>query len=262
MMTLTPGLRYDMPATFGPSPIPDRTFVTDAGALVLTFETLAEAVRPLVPRHFSVPERPMISVAYVYYRDVDYLGGRGYNEIVVTVGAEHGEGDAKIAAGYSLILWVDQIGALLAGREYMGLPKLFGTIPELEFDGERAHFTCHEYDALLLEGAAAGLSPVPGDRLAKMNDRAGEVSTFGWKYIAGPGGTAHIDCPMVNVMRWSYKSAWAGTGSVRFHMRDRREAPLSYQAVSILSALPQIGAIKAFYGRGDATIDRTATRFA
>lgn len=259
-MPLISDLRYDMPATFGPSPIPDKTYIKDAAALVLTFETTPEAARPLVPNHFDLPERPFVSVSHVSYHDVDYLGGRGYNEIVVTITAERAEGAGRIRAGYATILWVDQIGALIAGREYMGLPKLLGRIPDLEVDSGRARFTCYEYDALLLEADVEGLSPVTGEQLAKMNARAGEVSTFGWKYIAAPGGKAHLDAPMLNVMRWSYQSAWTGTGSIRFLAREAAEAPLSRQAVAVLAELPQLGQAKAFYGRGEATIDRAATR--
>lgn len=261
-MSLISGLRYDMPATFGPSPIPDRTFIADAAALVLTFETAFDSIRPFVPAHFRLPERPAISVSHVSYRDVDYLGGRGYNEVVVTVTAERGEDESRISGGYALILWVDQIGALIAGREYMGLPKLLGRIDDLEVNGAEARFSCYEYDALLLEANAKGLKAIDDERLAKLNARAGEVGTFGWKYIAAPGGVAHLDCPMFNVMRWDYRSAWSGTGSARFFARDAVEAPLSRQAASILASLPQIGDVKAFYGRGAATIDRAATRCA
>lgn len=259
-MPLLPNLRHDMPATFGPSPIPDKTFVKDAAALVLTFETVAEAVRPLVPDHFELPERPTLSVAHVSYQDVDYLGGRGYNEIVVTISAERNDGADRMKAGYAAILWVDQIGALIAGREYMGLPKLFGTIPDLEVDNGHARFTCYEYDALLMEGEVENLSAIGQDQLAKLNARAGRVGTFGWKYIAAPQGKSHLDAPMLNVMRWSYESAWTGSGSIRFFPRSIAEAPMSRQAVTILADLPQIGPVKAFYGRGEATIDRAATR--
>lgn len=259
-MTRSAGKRYDMPATFGPSAVPARTICEHAQSLVLTFETTAESVRSFVPEHFGLPDRPSVSISHVSYRDVDYLGGRGYNEIVVSISAIRETADERIETGYAAVLWVDQIGALISGREYMGLAKLLGTIPDLIVEGQEARFACFEYDALLLSGSACGLAPVPSDRLAKINARAGNVRTLGWKYIAGPGGTTHLDVPMLNVMRWDYQAAWTGNGKITFETPDRRDAPMSSQVVRSLQNIPVLGEAKVFFGKGRATIDRDATR--
>lgn len=257
---LLPLTRYDMPVLFGPSRVPDKTYIPDAAACVLTFRTSAQAARNLVPDYFSVPEEPVVTVAHMAYHDVDYLGGRGYNEIVVSVSAGYADGDEQIEAAFAPVLWVDQVGALLAGREYMGLPKLPGVIPELERSGTGARFLCQEYDALLLEGAVEQLEPLSAEKLAKVNARAGDVRTFGWKYISAPGGGADLDYPTLNVMRWDYKQAWTGTGSLKFHTPSYRDAPMSSSALAVLAELPQLSVARVFLGTGEAIIDRTATR--
>lgn len=257
---LSPLQRYDMPVVFGPSIVPDKTRIPDASACVLSFRTSIEAARSLVPDYFTVPEEPVVTVAHMAYRDVDYLGGRGYNEIVVSLSARYDDGVEAVDAAFALVLWVDQIGALIAGREYMGLPKLAAVIPDLEMEGARARFSCREYESLLLEAAVEQLDSLPADKLAKVNARAGEVRTLAWKYIPSPGGGADLDYPILNVMRWNYKRAWSGSGALRFHAPSSQDAPLSSPAMRVLAELPRLGAARVFLGTGEAIIDRTATR--
>lgn len=253
------GERYDMPVVFGPSPVPDRTVITDAHSIVLSFATSRAAAAVMVPSHFSLPEVVTASVSYVSYKDVDYLGGRGYNEVVISLSALHEGKVGTMAAGLAPVLWVNKVGALVAGREYMGLPKLFGTIPDAVVSETEASFACYEEDALLLRGAARDLQPLNPEKLQRVNERAGEVSTFGWKYIAGPDGP-DADYPLVNVMRWDYREAWTGQGSLEFFPVDRSAAPFAAPVMKVLSTLPVEGPVRAFRGVGTATIDRTATR--
>ncbi|MEJ7927186.1 acetoacetate decarboxylase family protein [Sphingobium sp. AN641] len=254
------GQRYDMPAMFGPSPVPDRTVIGDAHAIVLSFPTSRAAAGKMLPGHFRLPEAVTASISYVSYQNVDYLGGRAYNEIVVSINAEHGDGDDAIVAGFAPILWVNKVGALIAGREYMGLGKLFGTIPDAAVGESEASFTCYEEDALLLRAGASSLRRLAPEAVQRVNDKAGEVRTFGWKYIAAPGGGSDLDYPLINVMRWDYRDAWSGEGSIEWLTPDRLAAPFSSAALAVLSALPIEGSVRAFRGTGRAIIDRTATR--
>lgn len=262
-LTLIGTHRYDMPASFGPSVVPPRTEVARAESLVLSARTDRAAARALVPQHFDVPDEPMLTVAHMAYHDVDYLGGRSYNEIVVSIGAGFDAESERIDAALALILWVDQPGALIAGREFMGLPKLLGRIPPLRLsDDGSLDFLCSEYDAPLIEGSATGLLPIDADRLDRLNARAGEVRTFGWKYLPAPtpSGGADLDYPVLNVMRWTYREAWTGRGAFAFLPVPPQDAPLSIAAIRALAALPIVGDVRAFRGIGSATIDRTATR--
>jgi hypothetical protein len=260
-LTLSPSVRYDMPANFGPSMVPDRTEIARAESLVLSGSTTQEAVAAIVPSHFVVPEQPTLTIAHMKYFDIDYMGGRSYNEIVVSVSASFVNGPgAPIEAPLAVALWVDQPGALIAGREFMGLPKILGFISDLEGDESEYRFTAGEYDAVLIAASAFDLSPIEGDRLSKLNERASEVRTFGWKYIAAPGGGSDLDYPLINTMRWSYGEAWSGTGEVAFIPPSFSDAPLSKAVVEGLARLPVDGPMRAFRGIGQATIDRAATR--
>ena len=261
-MTFLPesGQRYDMPPVFGPSPVPNKTVVEDARVLALSFTTDKSIAEPLVPAFFTVPEDPLVTISHVHYPEVDYLGGRGYNEIVCSISAIATEGGKTLQAAFAPILWVNEVGALMAGREYMGLAKLSGVIPDLALSGDGARYNFSEYDAYLMSAQTGPLTTLGQDVIDKLNSRAEEVRTFGWKYIPSPELGADVSYPLVNVMRWRYQKAWSGTGDIRFFAVDKKAAPFSHQIIKRLAELPVKGDIRAFMGQGTATIDREATR--
>lgn len=252
--------RYDMPASFGPSQVPEHTEIRQASVLALSCPVAAGDLLDWIPEHFSLPAEPSLTVSYVSYLNVDYLGGRDYNEIVVSVDAQARDGDALVAAPLALVLWVNQVGALIAGREFMGLAKLPGRIPDLQGEYDRPRFSMAEDEQVLLRGWAESLRGIPAERLRRINDRAGEVRTLGWKYIPNDQGGADADYPLVNVMRWRYDSVLTGEGDFQFMPATKAQAPLSHSVVAYLSGLRRLGPARAFYGRGSATIDRRATR--
>lgn len=259
-LTLQSGRRYDMPVGFGPSQVPDLTTIKEASVLAFSFATSREAVEQLLPAYFSAPETPQVNISHVCYRDVDYLGGRGYNEIVVTVSAIANDNGEPMEATFAPVLWVNQVGALIAGREFMGLAKLYADIPDLHDSAEGVGYRFAEYERDLLRVEAYELRELDGAALEKVQRRAQQVQTFGWKYIASPELQADVDYPLVNVMRWDYQRAWSGKARFEFIEQDRQSAPFSHEVVRVLSQLPVEGPIRAFRGEGSAFIDRAATR--
>lgn len=247
--------RRDMPALFGPSVTPDCSHIPFAEVVAISFETSREAAARLLARFFLPTDPPVVTVTRIDYHDVDYLGGRGYREIVVSIGARHGSDDQP--AGFS---WVTEPGALISGREFMGFAKLpAGMDPISRRHGGRS-FQATEYDALLIEGHVSDLRPLSDESLARVNRSAAEVRTFGWKLIPGSGSAPDVDHAMSNVMRWNYSRAWSGEGNVRFHRPDACAAPLSARVVAALADIPVVAARRAFVAEGSAKIDRTATR--
>lgn len=251
--------RYDMPAMFGPSLLPDQSPVEGVTVAAISFETSRDAAQALLPRFYEVADTPIVTLTYIDYPALEYLGGRGYRELVVAVASVYPDAAGDLKAGFAPVMWVDQVGALISGREYMGFGKLLG-----EFAAERAEdrisYICSEYGTPLIEGEAYDLSPVSADGLARINMASAEVNSFGWKYIASDHGPADADYPLVNVTRWDYKRAWSGTGSLRFHAASRSQAPMSSRVVAALAGLPMLGYRRAFVAEGDVVIDRRATR--
>lgn len=250
--------RFDMPALFGPSPVPDRSVIPFAEVISISFETSRAAAGRLLPRFFQAADPPIVTVTRIDYCDVDYLGGRGYREIVVSVSALHGD-DGRVS-GFSPVMWVTEPGALISGREFMGFAKLPAAMDAIDRDEDGCRFQAFEYDAPLIEGRVSDLRPLSDEALARVNQSARDVRTFGWKLIPGEGSEPDVDHPMENAMRWHYARAWSGSGDIRFHRPDFRDAPLSARVVDALADIPVITRRRAFVAEGRAEIDRTATR--
>lgn len=229
-----------------------------AEVISISFETSIAAAERLLPRFFRASEPPVVTVTRIDYRDVDYLGGRGYREIVISVTALHANDERP--SGFAPVMWVTEPGALISGREFMGFAKLPASMEAIERTDGGRRFRASEYEAVLIEGDVSGLRPLSDDALARVNQSAGEVRTFGWKLIPGDGADPDVDHPMVNVMRWHYDRAWSGDGDIRFHRPDFCDAPLSARVVNVLADVPVVAYRRAFVAEGRAEIDRTATR--
>ncbi|RJG01368.1 acetoacetate decarboxylase family protein [Noviherbaspirillum sedimenti] len=252
--------RFYMPAVFGPSNIPDESHIPHAEVVSIVFETTRDAAAKLLPRHFELGDLPLITVSRIEYQEVDYLGGRSYSEVVVSVRAVYRGMGEPIAAGFAPVMWVSEVGALISGRELMGFAKLPGEMEAIQREGDSRRFGCSEYGALLLQGEVRGMRPLVDETLARVQRNASEVNTFGWKYIPNNEAVPDVDYPTLNVMRWNYDKAWTGEGRLQIFKPDQRTAPLSARVMAALDALPIKQYRPAFVGEGSAVIDRMATR--
>jgi acetoacetate decarboxylase len=251
--------RYDMPIAFGPSTVPDKSEVPSADVAIISFVTEAEPLRQIMPPGIELAGEPIVSVSCINYRGVDYLGGRDYQEVVISLPARFEERAGPIAGGYAPIMWVSDVGALMAGREYMGFPKLMGNF-ESSSDETTRRFRVSEYDSPLIEGRCFDLKPMTEDQVARVQAGSQEVRTFGWKHIPGVDGSVDLAYPLVNVMRWNYSEAWTGKGEVLFRSPDSAAAPFSCRVAAFFANLPVKEFRRSFVARGSATIDRAATR--
>lgn len=255
-----PKLRYDMPVLFGPSPMPDESQIPQAEAIVIPFETTRDAAARLLPRHFDLAERAIVSVSRIDYHHVDYLGGRGYREVVVSVAAIHDGPGGRVEAAFAPVLWVSEVAALIGGREYMGLAKLPAEMDAVVVEEGTRTFRCTEYGAPLVDGRVCDMQPLTGEKLERVRRRSSEVRTFGWKYIPSAESQPDVDYPLINVMQWDYTRAWTGRGELTIHRPDARSAPMSSRVLAVLAELPIVDYLAAFVGEGRAVINRSATR--
>ncbi|MBW8911105.1 MAG: acetoacetate decarboxylase family protein [Sphingomonas sp.] len=252
-------IRYDMPVMFGPSLLPDQSPVSNVMVAAINFETDRAAAAALLPRFFTVADVPTVTLTYIHYPSLEYLGGRGYQELVVAIAAQYGEGTQRIAAGFAPVMWVDQPGALISGREFMGFAKLLG---RFEANREETGFSyrCAEYEASLVEGQLSDLAAIDEQRLGRINTSAALINSFGWKYIPSDTEQPDADYPMTNITRWHYRRAWTAEGRLTFGAPTPTDAPLSSRIVATLARLPVKRWGRAFMAEGDVVIDRLGSR--
>jgi hypothetical protein len=260
MFKPTPGLKYDMPAVFGPSLLPDVTTFGRVDMVSISYVTTVEAASALVPYHFRLPSEPVVTFSRMTYSDVDYLGGRGYHELTVGISAFHESEVGRVAGSYMPVIWIDDGAALVAGREYMGYAKIEGALPPVASSDTARDFEVREYGALLLSGHLEDLAPLDETRMEGARAAAKNVTVLGWKYIAGPGGTVDADYPTAIALSFAWSSGWRAQGCVRFEQPTPASAPFSSRVVSSLAELPVVRYRPAFIASGTGIIDRGATR--
>ncbi|HET9645841.1 MAG TPA: acetoacetate decarboxylase family protein [Burkholderiaceae bacterium] len=215
--------------------------------------------RRLMPRHLAPGDRSVVYVNRLRYRGIDYLAGRGYEEFVVAVNARHEHNGKVINAPYVVCVWVDEIPAILSGREALGYPKLYADIPQvIEYEGKK-RYSASEYGKQILSGEVRNLRELPESALPKINASVSEYN-FAWKYIQGPEDTIDADYITLTRMSWDYKRAWMGEGETHFHPGTFEEVPASSAALKGLAALPVLGWQPAFVANATAIIYREETK--
>lgn len=260
MYTREDARRYDMPVGFGPSTLPASSKFGEVEMTQIPFITQREAVRPLVPELYELDERPRLAVTHTVNRDVDYLGGRGYNIVDVTVMVTYRGAEETITGPFHLVLWESDTHPIVLGREGGGYAKVFAEIPDAEEDDGSRCFTCAEYGTTLLSGGVDGLVPVAPEKLAKLRDTMREVLVLGWKYIPGPDGTADVDYPTRLISRRQVDSAQVGEGWLRFETPQWEDAPIASRLLAVLANLPLEPAGPGIVIRGSGELPRAAMK--
>lgn len=235
---LTPGARYDMPPAFGPSITPDVEADFDLHGSTVEFETAPEALEPLLPEWFRPTARPIVSIGYRQMRGMRWMGGRDYQLINVRLSVECAR-DGGAQHSFGLVIWESDCAPILAGRELMGAPKLFGHIPAVQVGGEDHAFTLHEYDALLLRARATGLRELSATEVADKRQQQARSWVYYWKYIPGIGSEPDANYPVAIKLRTPFVRMWRGQGTLDLGAPSQTDAPYSHRIVRRLAELPR-----------------------
>ncbi len=238
------GRRYDMPVVFGPSPLGGRATYASRRAISYSFRTDPAALEPLIPYHFRLAEPATVIVHSSMLIGVDWLAGRNYHTARVSVQVEAKDGGEILRGPFHLVDWESEPRAVIAGREYLGLAKIVGEIPEHEQNGDTAAFECYEYGTRLLRVQVSNLRQISEGELDRRNG-GGDFITLGWKYIPGPGGTVDADYPVKMVSRGRADTMWTGDGSVVFDQPTWEQCPTSARIMPALAGLPVLESLPA-----------------
>jgi hypothetical protein len=244
MFKPTPGRRYDMPVIFGPSEIGGQATYGETRMIAHSFLTDPSAVEPLVPYHFTLAEPAKVTVIGRTHTNVDWLAGRDYRSVRVSLDVQARDGDDVLMAPYGLVVWESDPHPVISGREYLGISKMAGEIPPHTCEDGTAAFECYEYGTRLLRVEVSDIQTVDSTTVARLNT-GHDTITLGWKFIPGPGGTVDADYPVKQVSRSSITSMATGTGSLTFDEPSWEQCPFSSRIVRALAALPVVDVLPA-----------------
>ena len=196
-----PNKRYRMPTHFGPSLGPrqginDRRYpcidAPDMDIVAATFKADAPQLEKFLPPKFVLREAT-ISFNFEYFRNVEWLAGRGYNTFGVTLPVSF-IGEEETAHGdLLLVIWENDADCIITGRDDLGVNKIYADIPPPQIiDGEiicRASWDGFEFASLKLSSLTE-ISPEKFDELPEPPPTDG---TFHYKYIPKTGVPGEAD---------------------------------------------------------------------
>jgi acetoacetate decarboxylase len=246
-----------MPIGYGSGRLPATSSYRRVGFLAIPFITDRDQLQALLPPLYSVGQRPIVTVSQQMIGGVDYLGGRSYNIAQVMADVVYEYSGRLLRGSYPLGVWETDTIPIVAGRELLGTPKLYGCIPDLSKDESGWTFECAEYGAELLRGRATGMAPVNADRFSRMRESMRKIRTLAWKYVPGPGGTADADYPLTFTQEVDFDQIWLGAGEVTWGEPSFAEAPISAAIISTLRRLPIREYLPALAGEGPAKLLRS-----
>ncbi len=236
--TPDPAARYDMPVAFGPSAAPAVSAAFQTHTASITHRTTKDAVRALMPGWFEPADEQIIAVAYTRMIGMEWMGGRNYNIVNVNVNAVCVAGAEPVVGRYTLAIWESDCAPIIAGREVMGSPKLFGTIADVDIFADEFAFRCDEYDAMLIGATASAMRPLTADELAPIAAAGRHSIGLNWKYIPGLDGEPDASYPTALYMAHRYERGRRGQGTISFGTPTDAEAPYSAKIVRVLAKVP------------------------
>jgi hypothetical protein len=242
MMPFTPepGVRYDMPVPYGSSVSPPVSEGFQTYTTVISYRTTEDALTALMPDWFRPQGEPVLSVTYTRMVDMEWMGGRNYNIVAVGTRADYvGPGDPE-SGRYTLAIWESDCAPVLAGREYMGSPKLHAAIADVDVFAGDYSFGCDEYGARLVTGTVSDLREMTPEELAPVAEAGRHSVGLNWKYVPGFGDQPDVSYPTALYMSTPYARGMRGHGSISFGTPSDREAPYSAKIARTLSKVPLI----------------------
>jgi 3-hydroxyacyl-CoA dehydrogenase len=258
MFKFSPHERYMMPAHFGPMPQGEKSsgWYHDVTMMVVPYLTDRDKLAAMLPHPFEVGERPIITVVYACSKDVDWLAGRGYNLVAVTVSAVFKGENEQLEGQYSLVWWENLADAILSGRELTGIPKIFADIPDHSVTDGLWQTNVSHFGNDILDMSINHLRvPTAEEMAAAQEAQEGKDHPMGWRYLPRVGGFgAAISQPTTFPSESVYTGAWIGEGKIDWKHLTWEQNPTQCHIVNALADLPVLEYLPAMVTTGSTNL--------
>ncbi len=261
---ITPGVRYRMPVVFGPAPgprqKPDGTMWTREEAGIMSAEwmkisylTDPKKLERLLPPGFSLRGDPIVSVSCAWFKNLYWLAGRGYGILSVDFPVTYQGKVEKLEGSFCPVIWEGAPDAIMTGREELGFPKMFATLPEIDWDQKNGAASCEAswMGFKFFDIELTGLTETPGEK--RLPGSTGGPQLY-YKYMprTSIGGREDADVAYVTTAApppgsqgradnisfddFEFKR-WTGKGAIAWHKATFQQLPLAAHVVNGLADL-------------------------
>ena len=145
--TFQPNQMYRMPTHFGPATGPrrgpdGRKFLCEdnpkSTSIKVSFLSNAKQLEALLPPGFTLHGDPVVTVSATYMKEIEWLAGRGYNVLGVTIPASFNGQNDRAVGPFLTVLWENLADPIITGREELGFSKIYCELPEIRISGNSA----------------------------------------------------------------------------------------------------------------------------
>lgn len=250
-----PGETYRMPTHFGPSTGPRRgpdgiKFACKDGSesttYAVSFLSDKAQLENLIPEGFQIRGEPVVTVAFSQLRKLEWLAGRGYNVLGVTLPVTF-TGKVDRAKGELLtVLWENLCDPIITGREELGFSKIYCELPEPVTYNGVTEGTASWLGFKFMDLKIQDLKSVPAAEFPKpVNNRSADGAWNGllhYKYmpksfVPGSADAAYTVLTPAEMPNRAVQEISKGTGQVKFHRARWEDMPTQYTIVNALADL-------------------------
>ncbi|MEE2657660.1 MAG: acetoacetate decarboxylase family protein [Candidatus Latescibacterota bacterium] len=236
---------YRMPTHFGPSLGPrqgpgGRTFACvdnpKSTTVSVSFLSNSDQLSALLPPGFTLDGEPVVTVYATYMTEIEWLAGRGYNVVGVTIPVVY-EGKETARGPFLTILWENLADPIITGREDIGYSKIYCEIPELRcFDG-RINCLASWLGFSFLDLSVTDLNQDDSEMVSPVGD-----GILHYKYIPKTGEWDQADCAYAVITpaggsRVRVLESWKGEGTIHWHRSRWEDLPTFYNVVNTFADL-------------------------
>jgi hypothetical protein len=101
------------------------------------FEADGDALAKMLPAGFVLWGTPRLAVEFAALREIDWLGGRGYNMLMMRIPVAFTHCGKVHTGWFQPVCWEDMAEPILSGREELGWSKVYGDLPVLSESDEQ-----------------------------------------------------------------------------------------------------------------------------
>ena len=243
-----PGKMYRMPTHFGPSSGPrqgpdGRRFENRESpkvtTLAVSFLTNPDQLEALLPENFELSGEPVVTVAGNYLTEIEWLAGRGYNIISITLPASFNGEEDHVTGNFMPVLWENLADPIITGREELGFPKIYCELPEPTVLGDERHAIASWQGFKWLDLKVKNLHAQSAEEIAALGAQSNDDGLLFYKYMpkTGDWGTADVAYPCLSPAdspNRVVKERWSCEGTVEFHKARWEDMPTQYNIVNTL----------------------------
>jgi len=247
-----PNRMYRMPTHFGPacgprqgpdgSRFPGETS-HDLINVSVRFLSNREQLEALLPGGggLALDGEPVVNVFAQYMKQIDWLAGRGYNVVGVTIPVVfHGKRDHAVG-NFMIVLWENLTDPILTGRDELGAPKIYGEIPDPVMYGGKTSCTASWLGFRFFDMTVQGMKQLSLQEAAALPNQRRVDGTIWYKYIPKTGDWGKPDVTYVTLCPAAgpivQKEYWQGEGKLQFHHARWEDMPTQFNIVNGLADL-------------------------